>query len=224
MTEHSAWWAKRPLCAPNTKKSNTDLEILSWALHLRHSSTELALVPVGDAIGAADGGVLHGAGDVVTTARLQETSTVDLKQSQNSIWISAVQCKRPFFPELQGASSVADEILPVGTASVFVLSWVSSCHLGDFPPECHHEGSLPKTPHTAAISVARCLHRSKMELHSAHCSCNYSEPIEMGGVVLCEIAQPECFFTLSLSKLKIDSLCHFMVTPYIDTDFNLTSW
>lgn len=28
---------------------------------------------------------------------------------------------------------------------------------------------------------------------------------------------------LSLSKLKIDILCHFMVTLYIDTDFNLTS-
>lgn len=59
--------------------------IQTQALHLRHSSTELALVPVSDAIGATDGGVVHATGNAETTARPQETSTVDLKPSHNSI-------------------------------------------------------------------------------------------------------------------------------------------
>lgn len=46
----------------------------------------------------------------------------------------------------------------------------------------------------------------KWSLPSTRCSCNYSECIEMGDIALCEIAQPECFFTLSLQTKNRHSL------------------
>jgi len=83
------------------------LEIPTWAppdpeilpvtrpLHLRHSIAELALVPVGNPVGAADGYVLHAAGDHTTTAYSQVVSAVSLKQSQNNILVSGPLCISP---------------------------------------------------------------------------------------------------------------------------------
>lgn len=68
---------------------------MTQPLHLRHSIAEVALVSVGNPVGAADRPVLHGAGDRTTTAWSQVATTVELKQSQNNILISAPLCIGP---------------------------------------------------------------------------------------------------------------------------------
>lgn len=87
---------------------------MTQALHLHYSIAEVALVSVGNPVGAAHGHVLHGAGVHTTPDWSQVATAVELKQSQNNILISVpfcinngAKCKRhlPLSAELQGERS-----------------------------------------------------------------------------------------------------------------------
>lgn len=74
---------------------NPETPPVTQPLHLRHSIAEVALVCVGNSVGAADGCVLHGADSHMAVSGFHMAGTVNLKQSQNIILISTTLCISP---------------------------------------------------------------------------------------------------------------------------------